>query len=489
MEVSVTTNKYSYRTGELVEITLDGNWSAIYYEIGSIGYMIYDLNGNFIVEQIHKIIICPVGDPIEWWYGPEVHYWNQTYKVYDKHTQNIFLDKWPDLISPSGKQVPSGKYNVFASINGRDISEPVEFEIISTNQPPVADAGEDIIIEVNPLIPSAFFALNGSGSYDPDGTIVDYHWDFGDGTNGSGEIVFHGYSGPGNYTVVLTVTDDDGATDTDSILVIVLVAPWQSLWTDKYRYCVGEPVVLTYKGIHDPYAPCTGHFLILNESGDIVFWFGPVYHPTVVAPVHGTVSYSWNQTYQVFDLSWQPISPTGEQVPPGKYYAWYSEPFWPGFGPVEFEIMECPGLKIDKEKISGLDEVITHTYNKWELKITINGVSSSDGYENVNVYDVLPAELKLLDYELTQGALSVLKKGKGKMGSTHLTWNIGDLNGEAELILKIGTRKNPAGKQEFTSPGKYLLNEGASVEGTDSSTGKTIKVGPTEPIFVSVLKN
>jgi hypothetical protein len=123
------------------------------------------------------------------------------------------------------------------------------------------------------------------------------------------------------------------------------------------------------------------------------------------------------------------------------------------------------------------------------LRIIISGATPNNSYEKVVVYDVLPAELELLEYELTQGTLTVTKKGKGKMGATHLYWDVGNLENDAELIIKIATRKNPAGKQEFTSPGRYLLNDGASVEGTDSSTGKTIKVGPTEPIFVSVLKN
>jgi len=56
--------------------------------------------------------------------------------------------------------------------------------------------------------------LNGSRSYDRDGRIVSWHWSFGDGTTASGSIVTHVYTDVGTYTVLLTVTDDDGATDT-----------------------------------------------------------------------------------------------------------------------------------------------------------------------------------------------------------------------------------------------------------------------------------
>ena len=54
-----------------------------------------------------------------------------------------------------------------------------------------------------------------------DGSIIDWSWDFGDGNTGSGELTSHTYAEPGIYTVVLTVTDDEGATDTNTQTVDV----------------------------------------------------------------------------------------------------------------------------------------------------------------------------------------------------------------------------------------------------------------------------
>jgi PKD repeat protein len=50
--------------------------------------------------------------------------------------------------------------------------------------------------------------FDASFSYDPDGVITDWLWEFGDGTDGAGEIITHTYSTSGAYDVELTVVDD-----------------------------------------------------------------------------------------------------------------------------------------------------------------------------------------------------------------------------------------------------------------------------------------
>lgn len=54
--------------------------------------------------------------------------------------------------------------------------------------------------------------FDATGSTDPDGTIVDHSWNFGDGETGSGSTPEHLYADPGTYEVTLTVTDDEGRT-------------------------------------------------------------------------------------------------------------------------------------------------------------------------------------------------------------------------------------------------------------------------------------
>jgi len=65
--------------------------------------------------------------------------------------------------------------------------------------------------------------FDASSSTDPDGMIVEYNWDDGceNTTTASRLIITHAYSIPGSYTVTLTVTGDDGTTDTTSKIITV----------------------------------------------------------------------------------------------------------------------------------------------------------------------------------------------------------------------------------------------------------------------------
>ena len=58
--------------------------------------------------------------------------------------------------------------------------------------------------------------FDGGGSTDPNGAIVNYSWQFGDGTTGTGAAPSHTYSTGGHYVVTLTITDQEGLTSTTS---------------------------------------------------------------------------------------------------------------------------------------------------------------------------------------------------------------------------------------------------------------------------------
>ena len=67
--------------------------------------------------------------------------------------------------------------------------------------------------------------FDGSKSYDPDGNITSWYWDFGDNTNGTGKTIKHTYSKTGTYNLTLTVTDNQKATDTTTISVMIIQQP------------------------------------------------------------------------------------------------------------------------------------------------------------------------------------------------------------------------------------------------------------------------
>jgi len=102
----------------------------------------------------------------------------------------------------------NGTYTVTLTITDNDGLEETAIDtIIVQNRPPFAQFTETAeIVDTDVVI-----SFNASESYDSDGSVVSYFWDFGDGANGTGVIVNHAYIDDGNYTVTLTVTDDDGA--------------------------------------------------------------------------------------------------------------------------------------------------------------------------------------------------------------------------------------------------------------------------------------
>jgi serine protease AprX len=89
------------------------------------------------------------------------------------------------------------------------------------NEPPVASAGADQRVVAAKKARLGTFTLSGLASTDPDGTVVAWRWSIGGQVVGSSGTITLSRK-VGTHTVLLTVTDDDGATDTDDVVVRVV---------------------------------------------------------------------------------------------------------------------------------------------------------------------------------------------------------------------------------------------------------------------------
>jgi PKD repeat protein len=89
--------------------------------------------------------------------------------------------------------------------------------IAPANEPPSA------IITATPMQSgTSDIAFDAYSSSDVDGTITSYSWNFGDGDTATGDYAEHKYLATGDYTVVLTIVDDQGASSQDSMTVSIV---------------------------------------------------------------------------------------------------------------------------------------------------------------------------------------------------------------------------------------------------------------------------
>ncbi|WP_455392941.1 PKD domain-containing protein [[Eubacterium] cellulosolvens] len=135
-----------------------------------------------------------------------------------------------------------GTYNVTLTVVDDDGNKDIQYLEIKVNSLPVAMAQiVDFTGSGTITVPIAKQILfNSSGSYDSDGQIVGYHWDFGDGNQSSMESPEYYYFNIGTYKVTLTVIDDVGAMATDQLEINIILRSYASEWTLKYEEIIIE---------------------------------------------------------------------------------------------------------------------------------------------------------------------------------------------------------------------------------------------------------
>ena len=143
----------------------------------------------------------------------------------------IFLDYTPSQGGVSTTYGSGGLYTAILRLTDDDGAIATDSVIVEVNSPPTAVASADPTSGTAPLT----VYLSAQGSYDPDGFIVSYEWDFGEGggfqdfTLTQGETD-HIYTQVDTYTVTLRVTDDSGKAITASVEIEVLEPNAQGDW-------------------------------------------------------------------------------------------------------------------------------------------------------------------------------------------------------------------------------------------------------------------
>lgn len=123
--------------------------------------------------------------------------------------------------------------------------------IIGENQPPVASF---ISSPENPNVGQEI-TFSASSSFDPDGTIVKYEWDLGDGNIAEGQIVTYAYNAQGTYTITLTVTDNQGFTSSAQKTLSVTAPnqpPVASFTYSPENPNVGQEITFSASSSSDP---------------------------------------------------------------------------------------------------------------------------------------------------------------------------------------------------------------------------------------------
>jgi len=137
------------------------------------------------------------------------------------------------------------------------------------NQDPVAVVNiSKTQAEVNEAI-----TFDGSQSYDNDGSIAQYLWDFGDGSSSSQKLVTHSYTQSNTYNYSLTVTDNQGATGQKQGQISILESPNNYITVDPSSGSIqpgaSQTVTLTLNAQNIQEGIYTGEIIICGNCANI----------------------------------------------------------------------------------------------------------------------------------------------------------------------------------------------------------------------------
>ena len=116
--------------------------------------------------------------------------------------------------------------------------------------------------------------LSAEGSYDPDGTIRSYKWDFGDGSTASGKTLSHTYKNAGIYVATVTAMDNVGNTSSTSVTIVATQDPSKAVHVASIQmtlttYSTNYAVSVRVNVVGPDGKPVGGVMVVANWSGAI----------------------------------------------------------------------------------------------------------------------------------------------------------------------------------------------------------------------------
>ncbi|MHA2428042.1 MAG: PKD domain-containing protein, partial [Candidatus Hermodarchaeia archaeon] len=170
-----------------------------------------------------------------------------------------------DTQTPTHMYADKGSYVVTLTVTDNDgYVDNSSQSIIITNLPPTA------AFTYSPDLPVVDQDITFTDlSEDPEGKTLIYLWNFGDNATSTTQHPSHQYSDYGTYTVTLTVTDDESATDTHSITFTVKLSSSIQSSVLPFIITVGDSV--TVSGSLTPSFEGTGIQLAYNMPGGPTF--------------------------------------------------------------------------------------------------------------------------------------------------------------------------------------------------------------------------
>ena len=288
--VELTTHNYTWAS--------DNQWYNIssiketaYYKI-IVRMMYKTLVDSASLEQIYVFSEAHVEDGLNpvaiQIYNYNTSFWEPCFNVSTttdaeyNHTITENLAHYINIINTVGEITLQVYYTV--KLKPQSIFQDHTYiELTAPPQAPVAD----FTWEPETPYTGETVTFNATASYDPDGTIVSYVWDFGDNTTGGGNITTHAYTDDGNYTVTLNVTDNDGLSHTASDTITVLNRPPVVTFTEN------ATSVLTYESIHFDASGSS------DLDGNITSYFWDFGDETNATGVIVDYAYADNGTYTV----------------------------------------------------------------------------------------------------------------------------------------------------------------------------------------------